>query len=196
MMSFRSQLFIAFVLSLTLYSRGISSYLSSENENATCEKFCEKNVATDSSRRNDWDSESLEDSCRRGCRFYAIVEVLNKTADHSTTQSVCYENCHDAYLGLDKDSEACRMGCAHQQPFKMKTNREDLKTSLPAGRENIYSILYPILQIHNLYKSVQTKSWSIFAVQDQTGNSGDLVIVQTDPLIKPSNLYNVKDLFF
>ncbi|RUS68803.1 hypothetical protein EGW08_023436, partial [Elysia chlorotica] len=76
------------------------------------------------------------------------------------------------------------------------TNREDLKTSLPAGRENIYSILYPILQIHNLYKSVQTKSWSIFAVQDQTGNSGDLVIVQTDPLIKPSNLYNVKDLIF
>ncbi|KAK3746131.1 hypothetical protein RRG08_003571 [Elysia crispata] len=189
-LTLRDQIFMSFLLSLFASVPEATSLLDSTDGNVACKEFCRKKFAADFFRKNAL--ESLEDSCRRGCRFYSISDVLNKTADHIITQKFCYDNCYDAYLGYYKENEACRTGCSHQQPFKMKTTREGLEKAQPHGRENVLSILYPILQIHNLYKSVQKGSWSFFTVQDKKGNSGDLVIVQTES----SNQPRVEDHFF
>ena len=42
----------------------------------------------------------LEDSCLRGCRFYSIVEVLDKKADYFNTLQCCYDSMYAFYTVL------------------------------------------------------------------------------------------------
>ncbi|GFR68417.1 transmembrane protein 59 [Elysia marginata] len=190
---FMAELFFSFCSSLPGVDPGTSvqGIGNSEASNVACKEACRKTFAgLSTSEAEPYHYEgSQEDSCQRGCRFYAIVELLNKTSNHANTLDTCYDNCHDAYLARYKESESCRVGCDHQHPFQMKKSKLDLEIPRSKGRENVVSVLYPIMQIHNLYKSMQKASWSFFAVQDDTGSSGDIVIVQTKRLDR-SNMFS------
>ncbi|XP_046347204.1 transmembrane protein 59-like isoform X1 [Haliotis rufescens] len=114
--------------------------------------------------------------CRRGCRFYSIMEFVNGGEEVNTTQKECMGCCKESYPA-EADYNACALGCRSQTPFAAR--RHQLESEEPS-----IHLLYPLMYVHSLYSNMiekayhsMTVSWSLYMEAD----NGKLVVIKSQP---------------
>ncbi|OWF42924.1 transmembrane protein 59-like [Mizuhopecten yessoensis] len=122
----------------------------------------------------------LMDSCRRGCRFFSIMELIyDHECSFNLTQKGCISSCEEAY-NKTEECDACSLGCKSQIP-QARRQQEMAQNEDP----NIH-VLYPLMYVHSLYSNMIDKvysgmsiSWSFYMQSD----NGKVIVVRSEPQV-------------
>lgn len=74
-------------------------------------------------------------TCARGCRFYAISNMIGLSLQAAQTK--CLESCSEAYMPGSSTSEEltpCELGCAHQWSLAQQANEMPMKDDTAVNR--------------------------------------------------------------
>uniref|UniRef100_T1J5P0 Transmembrane protein 59 n=1 Tax=Strigamia maritima TaxID=126957 RepID=T1J5P0_STRMM len=115
--------------------------------------------------------------CKRGCRFFSIVEFSNDHQNMNGTKDACMASCMEAYSQTG-DRYACNIGCSNQLPFSVEKLKK-MKDDPPKMH-----LLTPLMFVHNIYNNMlnhmsrmMSVSWSFYLQQD----NGKVVVIQSEP---------------
>ncbi|XP_014662339.1 PREDICTED: transmembrane protein 59-like [Priapulus caudatus] len=105
------------------------------------------------------------DSCKRGCRLFAISGFMSTSNDLNDTKELCLHSCSEAYV--NDTQYACGVGCTSQLPFAKKRQEK-----LMMEDQHIH-VLSPLVYIQSYYsdmmdlisKGVASMSWSCIRIR-------------------------------
>lgn len=112
------------------------------------------------------------DPCKRGCRFYSIMELVYCNHNNQNlTQQGCIASCEEAY-NKSEELDACTLGCKSQVPHVVENQSQD----------DFMDMMYPLMYVHSVYSSMldrmysgMSASWSVYA------NNQRIIIVKSQP---------------
>ncbi|KAI0219560.1 hypothetical protein LSAT2_028914 [Lamellibrachia satsuma] len=118
-------------------------------------------------------------SCQRGCRLFAIIELMDSCGNKNHTIEACIASCKDAYDDMD-NAKACELGCANQ-PSNHPVRQLGDDASMYQSQN-----MYPFLYVHSVYSNMIEKLmvhsniyWSFY----MQPASGQMVVIKYEPEI-------------
>ncbi|GAB6025635.1 Transmembrane protein 59 [Chamberlinius hualienensis] len=153
------------------------------NEAEPCKESCDKTYPL-----HTYPNPRHAECCKRGCRFYSLVEFINKSQNENETRDACMASCMEAYSPTG-ERYACNIGCENQLPFPFPSpsNNQPLNDDDTTEAEWSSShLLKPFMYVHSVYNNVMDRmlrvisvSWSFYMQQD----NGQILLVQSEPEI-------------
>lgn len=139
-------------------------------DSESCEASCDKTYPL-----HTYPSAEHLTCCKRGCRLFAMIDLIHDADNINSTKDSCMASCMEAYSHT-AERYACNLGCSNQVPFASQKQQEEQKQTL--------HLLMPLLYIQSMYNNIVdhvsrlvTKSWTLYIQQD----NGKMVIVHSQP---------------
>ncbi|XP_047123155.1 transmembrane protein 59 isoform X1 [Hydra vulgaris] len=144
-----------------------------------CEEFC--NEAFLSSNQ-----EEELDACFRGCRYFTINDLLASrlTLD---SQSVCKQDCEEAYPEINKQS-ACKVGCTSQYNYSVNQYQEESDLDMHLMQWHV-QIFQPMMLFRKFYFNPSVDKSSKDESNDDT-KSYTIVLQLSDNFVEPGDITN------
>ncbi|XP_076076166.1 transmembrane protein 59-like [Mytilus galloprovincialis] len=124
----------------------------------------------------------LVDVCKRGCRFFTIMEFIYNHDNLNMTMKGCTSSCEEAYNTTDEET-TCIFGCKNQVPQLKKFNFDED----PMDMMNIHFI-NPFMYVHNMYSNMVDKVWNGLSVRwsfYMRSGDGSVIVVKSEPQFTP-----------
>jgi hypothetical protein len=99
-----SFLAFVFVVSDTVFEQLVDG-------NAACNEACDRTFPA-----NTRENVEYATCCKRGCRFFSLVELISESTNPNSTEESCMASCLEAYTRKTDQSYACGFGCSKQVP--------------------------------------------------------------------------------
>lgn len=135
----------------------------------TCEEVCDRTYPLHTYPK----AEHLS-SCKRGCRFYSMINVLGTSDNVNTTHQACMNSCGEAYSNAP-EKLACNAGCDNQHAFTIKQESQQPQTA---------HVLQPLMYVQAVYTNVvghmsrfMSSSWTLYVQEDD----GKVVVSKDTP---------------
>lgn len=124
----------------------------------------------------------LVDVCKRGCRFFTIMEFIYNHDNLNMTMKGCTSSCEEAYNKTEEEN-TCIFGCKSQVPQlkKFLLGEEDPMAV------NIH-LVNPFLYVHNMYNNMVDKVWNGLSVRwsfYMKSEDGSVIVVRSEPHFTP-----------
>lgn len=156
-----------------------------DNQNP-CRDICDKTYSA-----HTYENGPETDSCRRGCRFFAIMDMIHSHDDINASVADCSASCEEAYSNSTADDAACKLGCnsQHQQTAVADKKAKEEEPSI--------HLLYPLMYVHGFYSNMIDKvyhhmevSWALYVQAD----NGQLVVIKSEPRTVDSVSADMEDI--
>ncbi|CAG0884807.1 unnamed protein product [Darwinula stevensoni] len=139
-------------------------------------------------------------SCRRGCRFYALAQVVyaHSKEEGKSPLELCFQGCGEAYNRSSSLLEACKSGCKLEEPLTKERNQKiknhvenHMMKEVPF--DLVASIHHPMQIMSEMMRDMLTSIMGDSALKKalasipQGGQEPHVVIVESGFLLSPAD---------